>query len=150
MSFFDELFFNKILWASVFSWFVAQLLKVIIVLLQEKRFDFSRMVGSGGMPSSHASFVTTLAVMVGLDKGFDGAAFAICFVLALVVMYDASGVRRAAGKQATILNQIVEHWEENAKIQGERLKELIGHTPFEVIAGAFLGILIAILASYLG
>ena len=145
MTFFNELFYNQALWTAILSWFVAQLLKVIFVLVSEKRFDFSRFVGSGGMPSSHSSFVTSLAVMIGLKSGFDSEAFAICFVLALIVMYDASGVRRAAGKQASILNQIVEHWDEGVEIQGERLKELIGHTPFEVIAGAVLGIAVSII-----
>ena len=83
--------------------------------------------------------------MVGFQYGFDSALFAICFVLALVVMYDASGVRRAAGKQATVLNQIIEHWDDAPEIQSERLKELLGHTPLEVVAGAILGIVIAII-----
>ncbi|MBE7026864.1 MAG: divergent PAP2 family protein [Ruminococcaceae bacterium] len=145
MTFFNELYYNQAFWTAILSWFVAQFIKVITVLVSEKRFDFSRFVGSGGMPSSHSSFVTSLAVMIGLKNGFDSEGFAICFVLALVVMYDASGVRRAAGKQASILNQIIEHWDEGPKIQGERLKELIGHTPFEVVAGAALGIFIAII-----
>ncbi len=144
MSFFNELYYNQVFWTAILSWFIAQLIKVVLVLITEKRFDFSRFIGSGGMPSSHSSFVTSLATMIGLYSGFDSPIFAICFVLALVVMYDASGVRRAAGKQAAILNQIVENWDEDIQIQGERLKELLGHTPFEVFAGAALGIAIAI------
>lgn len=145
MLFFYELFHNQVLWAAILSWFIAQSLKVIFVLITEKRFDFHRFVGSGGMPSSHSSFVTSLAVIIGFDCGFDSAMFAVCVVLALIVMYDAAGVRRAAGKQASILNQIVEHWnDESPEIQGERLKELLGHTPFEVIAGAILGIAVAV------
>lgn len=145
MDFFNQIYLNSTLWAAVLAWFVAQLLKVIHVLLTEKKFDFRRFVGSGGMPSSHSSFVTSLATMVGLEHGFDSSLFAICFVLSLVVMYDASGVRRAAGKQAMVLNQIIEHWNEEVEIRNERLKELLGHTPLEVFAGAILGIVIAIL-----
>ena len=145
MDFFTQLYFNQTLWTTVLAWFVAQLLKVILVLMTQKKFDFHRFVGSGGMPSSHSSFVTSLATMVGFQYGFDSALFAICFVLALVVMYDASGVRRAAGKQATVLNQIIEHWDDAPEIQSERLKELLGHTPLEVVAGAILGIVIAII-----
>ena len=144
MEFFNELYNNQTLWVSILSWFVAQFIKVISVLLTEKRFDFSRFIGSGGMPSSHSSFVTALSVMIGFEYGFDSPLFADCIVITFIVMYDASGVRRAAGKQASILNQIVEHWDEGVEIQGERLKELIGHTPFEVIAGAALGIIIAV------
>ncbi len=144
MNFFNELYNNQTLWVSILSWFVAQFIKVISVLLTEKRFDFSRFIGSGGMPSSHSSFVTALSVMIGFEYGFDSPLFAVCIVFSFIVMYDASGVRRAAGKQASILNQIVEHWDEGVEIQGERLKELIGHTPFEVIAGAALGIIIAV------
>ncbi len=144
MDFFTQIYFNQTLWTTILSWFIAQLLKVILVLMTEKKFDFHRFIGSGGMPSSHSSFVTSLATMVGFQYGFDSAFFAICFVLALVVMYDASGVRRAAGKQATVLNQIIENWDDAPEIQTERLKELLGHTPLEVFAGAILGIVIAI------
>lgn len=145
MDFFTQLYFNQTLWTTILAWFIAQLLKVIDVFISEKKFDFNRFVGSGGMPSSHSAFVTSLATMVGIDQGFDSSGFAICFVLALVVMYDASGVRRAAGKQATVLNQIIEHWNDDApEIQTERLKELLGHTPLEVCAGAILGIVVSL------
>ena len=134
---------------SIISWFIAQLIKVITVIINDKRLDFRRFVGSGGMPSSHASFVTALTTSVGLIEGFSSVNFAICAVLSLIVMYDAAGVRRAAGQQAKILNKIVEEWE-NADFghTDKRLKELLGHTPFEVFAGALLGIAIAILRHY--
>lgn len=130
----------------VLSWFIAQLIKVITVIINDKRIDFRRFVGSGGMPSSHASFVTSLSTAVGIIEGFSSVNFAICAVFSLVVMYDAAGVRRAAGQQAKILNKIVEEWE-NADFghTDKRLKELLGHTPFEVFAGAILGIAIAVL-----
>ena len=140
---------ESVLVTCILSWFIAQLLKVITTLIKNKKIDFRRFVGSGGMPSSHSSFVTSLAVGVGIIDGFGSTAFAMAAVFALVVMYDAAGVRRAAGQQARILNKIVEEWEraDFAKTD-KRLKELLGHTPKEVIAGALLGILIAFLRHY--
>lgn len=133
----------------ILAWFIAQLLKVIHTIVKNKKIDFRRFIGSGGMPSSHSSFVTSLATSVGLDKGFAGSEFAIAAVFALVVMYDAAGVRRAAGQQAKILNKIVEEWERaDFAMTDKRLKELLGHTPKEVFAGAILGILIALLRHY--
>ena len=130
----------------VLAWFIAQFIKVILTLIKDKKVDFRRFVGSGGFPSSHASLVTSLATAVGLIDGFDSTAFAITVVLALVVMYDAAGVRRAAGQQARILNKIVEEWERGDFSHTEtKLKELLGHTPVEVVAGAILGAVIAIL-----
>ena len=133
------------------SWVIAQSIKVILVLIWDKKVDFSRFVGSGGMPSSHAAFSVSLATIAGLKLGFDSIYFSICLAFALVVMYDASGIRRAAGNQAKILNQIIEHWDDDndhPEIRDERLKELLGHTPYEVFAGAILGIAIAIFMSY--
>ncbi len=148
MAFFKEIAHNYVLIAALLSWFAAQALKVVFVLLFEKRLDFRRFVGAGGMPSSHSAFVTSITTMVGVENGFDSALFAVCFVMSCVVMYDAAGVRRAAGMQAKILNQMVQHWNESPEIQGQRLKELLGHTPFEVIAGAALGILIAVVSYF--
>lgn len=146
MNFFVDLFANKILVSAVFGWFAAQFLKVIFVLLSEKKFDARRFVGSGGMPSSHSAFVVALTTAVGYETGLRSVEFAICIVLAFIVMYDASGVRRETGKQAEILNKIIENFgNENIEVTGERLKELIGHTPFQVYAGALVGILSAIL-----
>ncbi len=136
---------NSVIVTCVLSWFIAQTLKVIITLLKDKRLDFRRLVGSGGFPSSHAALVTSLATSVGIISGFGGTEFAICVVVALVVMYDASGVRRAAGQQARILNKIVEEWgKADPAVNDKRLKELLGHTPKEVFAGAILGIIIGI------
>lgn len=142
MNFWSE----SVLVTSAISWFAAQVIKVITSLVQNKRFDFRRFVGSGGMPSSHASFVTSLAAAVGLEEGFGGTEFAICAVFALVVMYDAAGVRRAAGQQARILNKLMEKWEKSDFSDTDKhLKELLGHTPKEVFVGALLGITIAVL-----
>ena len=146
MNYLSDLWQNNILWISVLAWFVAQILKVIFVFIQRKKLDFRRLVGSGGMPSSHSSFTVALAMSVGFVCGFSSVEFAICVCFALVVMYDAAGVRRSAGQQARILNKIVEEWERGDFSHTEtKLKELLGHTPVEVVAGAILGAVIAIL-----
>ncbi|MDO4618477.1 MAG: divergent PAP2 family protein [Clostridia bacterium] len=129
---------------AVMAWFVAQVLKVILVLVTENKFDMERFIGSGGMPSSHSAFVTSLATEVGLTAGFTSELFAVAAVLAMVVMYDATGVRRAAGEQAKLLNNIIEKWGKK-EFPNVELKELLGHTPVQVFAGAMLGILVAVL-----
>ncbi len=137
---------NEIMWTAVLSWFVAQLLKVVFVFAEDRKLNFKRLVGSGGMPSSHSAFTVSLAMSVGFCEGFSSAAFAICFCMALVVMYDAAGVRRSAGQQAKILNRIVDEWGKGDFSNTEKkLKELLGHTPIEVVAGAVLGTIIAII-----
>ena len=146
MRFFQELFRNRVLWAGAVSWFIAQALKVVFTALLEKRLDFSRLIGLGGMPSSHSAVVCGLGTAVGVTRGFYSVEFAICFMFAMVVMTDAAGVRRAAGKQAALLNRIVQ----DAMLSGrgfatERLKELLGHTPFEVVIGALIGVLVGFL-----
>lgn len=133
---------NDILRAAAVSWFVAQFIKFIYTLIKYKKLDFRRFVGSGGMPSSHSSFAMGLSTAVGLKVGFDSVEYAITICFALVVMYDASGVRRAVGIQAKLLNQLINDLIELKHIE-KNLKELIGHTPFEVLIGAFLGIIIA-------
>lgn len=137
---------NSILQTAVLSWFIAQLLKVIIVLIIDKKIDFTRLTGSGGMPSSHSSFTVSLAAAVGFLQGFDSAMFGLAAAFSLVVMYDASGVRRSAGQQAAILNRIVDKLgKEELSATGKKLKELLGHSPMEVLAGAILGVIIAII-----
>ena len=136
---------ENVIVTCLLSWFTAQFIKVILTLIKDRKIDFRRFVGAGGFPSSHAALVTSLATSIGLIDGFSGTEFAITVVLALVVMYDAAGVRRAAGQQARILNKIVEEWEKSdLASKDKRLKELLGHTPKEVIAGAILGIIIAL------
>lgn len=128
--------------------FLAMLIAQFLKLFTIKPFSLSRLVSTGGMPSSHASFVSSLTTMIGLNHGFSSDFFAIVLVFSLIIMYDATGVRRAVGKQAAVLNHLISHLsnKENLELIYEELKELIGHTPVEVIAGAFLGITIAILA----
>lgn len=142
MSALYEIFHNEILQAAVLSWFVAQLLKFIISISRYKKIDFTRLVGSGGMPSSHSALVMGLSTAVGLKAGFGSLEYAVGVCFAFVVMYDASGVRRSVGEQANILNQMLSDIKELKHIE-ENLKELVGHTPFEVFIGAFLGIIIA-------
>ena len=139
------LFSNKILGVAILSWFVAQLLKFIITLIQERRVDFGKFIASGGMPSSHSSFVTALAVAIGHVNGFDSSYFAIAAVLSFIVMYDAANVRLQAGKQAAKINQIIQVLEDPNLNPEQRLKEILGHTPIQVVAGGILGIIIGIL-----
>jgi len=141
--FLEEIAKNEILYVTLVSWFIAQTLKVIITLIRERKIDLYRFVGSGGMPSSHSSLVTALSTAVGLTNGWASTEYAIALAFALIIMYDASGVRRAVGKQAIILNQIIADRHKHKPIGEQRLKELIGHTPFEVFAGALLGIIMA-------
>ncbi len=146
LNFVLELIANKVLVTAVLGWFVAQILKVILVLVCDRRFDITRMIGSGGMPSSHSSFVTSLATAVAFESGVSSPLFAVCGVLAFVVMYDASGVRRETGRQAEIINDIIESFGSgDAQLAGKKLKELIGHSPIEVFAGAILGVVIGLL-----
>lgn len=147
---FASIFNNHLLITSALSWGAAQILKVILMLIINKKLDLSRLIGMGGMPSAHSAFVTSLTVAAGLEYGWSSPYFAISAALAIVVMYDAAGVRRAAGKQAARINEIITllmSQEIGDAIKQEKLKELLGHTPLEVLAGALLGITIAIALS---
>ena len=142
---FYELMTNKVLIISGCAWFVAQLLKGLYFLIREKRVDWWYFISSGGMPSSHSAVVCALATAVAMTQGMGSVAFGITVVLAVVVMYDAAGVRQSVDKQSVVLNRIMEELRLKRPIgEVERdLRELIGHTPFQVIVGAVLGILIA-------
>lgn len=141
-----ELVRNKLFITTLSSWFIAQTIKVIIGVVREKRFDFRWFVGTGGMPSSHAAGASCLAAAVGFAYGFDSVFFALGASFAVVVMFDAQGVRRATGRQAQILNKIMDDIYWQGKIGEGRLRELVGHTPIEVIAGFLLGVTIAFVA----
>lgn len=143
MNFFVKIINNKVLLACTTAWFIAQILKIVLTFYSTRKIDLTRLVGSGGMPSSHTAFVMALSTSIGRIFGWDAPIFAVSLCFALVVMYDAAGVRRAAGNQARILNVIIEDLAHNKPLENERLKELIGHTPKEVVAGAVLGILVA-------
>lgn len=128
---------------TLLAWAIAQGIKVCLGVIREKRFNFKWFIGTGGMPSSHAAGATALATTCGLQEGFDSVMFALAAVFALVTMFDAQGVRRSAGQQAAILNQVLEDMYWKGKIEADRLLELIGHTPLQVITGGFLGIVLA-------
>ncbi|HHU60955.1 MAG TPA: divergent PAP2 family protein [Natronincola sp.] len=134
---------NEVLIVSILAWAIAQFLKIVTWALISKKVNFRRLVEPGGMPSSHSAFVTSLATGIGIKEGFSSTLFALAMVFSLIVMYDAAGVRRAAGKQATVLNSIIEDLNRR-ELHPERLKELLGHTPVEVVIGALLGIVVAI------
>ncbi|MDI6606273.1 MAG: divergent PAP2 family protein [Candidatus Omnitrophota bacterium] len=137
---------NKILMTTIAAWAIAQTIKVSIGVVRERHFDFRWFVGTGGMPSSHVAGASCLATAVGLNYGFSSVYFALAAAFTLVVMFDAQGVRRASGKQAHILNKITEDIYWRGRIDEGRLRELIGHTPVEVIAGFILGTVIAFVA----
>ena len=142
----QKLVTNKYLYVPLLLWFCIQVFKVICDLVKTKKFNFKRIMGAGGMPSSHTAVVTSLAMLVGKSEGFDSAMFAVALVFAMVVMYDAAGVRRAAGKQAHLLNKIIETpGLSNVQVQ-ERLVEVLGHSPLQVIVGAIIGIIVGLIA----
>lgn len=138
-----QIFDNKVLWISIAGWFAAQFLKVVFYACKNRKFSLERLMGAGGMPSSHSSTVCGMTVAVGRTYGLDSPLFAISLIVAFIVMYDATGVRRAAGEQARVLNRLLmEH--DKAEAQ-KALKEFLGHTPLEVLGGAVLGIALGFL-----
>lgn len=141
----EQLLGNKTFFIVLIAWTLSCIIKGAIVFTRDKKIDWTRFMGSGGMPSSHSTLVTSLATCVGFYNGLDSAEFVICLALAFVVMYDASGVRRAAGKHASVINMIVDVLAETSEIKKEeKLKELLGHKPIEVLAGAILGVVLAL------
>jgi uncharacterized protein len=136
---------NPPLALAILAMVSAQLIKFGTALVRRKRADFTRLVGTGGMPSAHSASVTALTVAVGLEHGWGTPLFAVAAFFSLVVMYDATGIRRAAGRQAAILNRMLDELKDFHKLEGERLIELLGHTPVEVLVGAAYGALLAFL-----
>ncbi|SHN78439.1 divergent PAP2 family protein [Desulfitobacterium chlororespirans] len=137
---------NYILISAMIAWLIAQTLKLIINFSIHRTFDVAFLFSSGGFPSSHSATVSALAIGVGKYYGWSSPIFAIAAIFGMIVMYDAAGVRRAAGKQAEVINQLVEGlYQQMTHLSQERLKELIGHTPFEVFAGAIVGIIVGVL-----
>lgn len=139
MSFLTDLLTNPFLLTSLCSWFLAQVIKVIINAILHKRLIWERLVGDGGMPSGHSATVSSLATITGLICGFGSAQFALAGILAVIVCHDATGVRQETGKQAVMLNEIIRILEEKA-LPEVKLKELVGHTPLQVLAGILIGI----------
>lgn len=128
------------LWAGIFGWLMAQTIKMICCFIESRRLDFSYMVSTGGMPSAHSSMASALATSLGLCEGFDSPLFALGCAFAIVVMFDAQSVRKAAGEQATLLNQIVDELLHEHHLSEKKLKELLGHTRLEVLMGCITGI----------
>lgn len=145
---FGDILHNHVLVIAVTACLVAQLFKAIIEFALKGKLNLRAMVETGGMPSAHSALVTALACGIGQTIGWSSPAFAATSVFAIIVMYDAAGVRQAAGKQARILNQIIDElFQENPEFNEDRLKELLGHTPVQVFAGAILGAAISCLAA---
>ena len=140
----------EIVLSAISANFIAQFYKFVVSLIIEKKINFKRLFQTGGMPSSHSSFMMAMTTSVGLLTGFDSVSFAIALTIALVVMYDAAGLRRAVGRQASVLNQIVaEIFSEHPNLSSQKFKELLGHTPVEVFIGALLGITVAVWVHWL-
>ncbi len=141
-----KLFENEILHCSFISWVVAQGIKVIIHWLIKHELDWKRMFGMGGMPSSHTAFFVSVAMMVAFREGMNSTSFALAFAVTTVVIYDAMGVRYQTGKQSKVINQILrEMLLEGKKLTEEKMLELVGHTPLEVLFGAMLGVIVPII-----
>jgi len=139
------LFYNAILVSAVTAWAIAQLLKVVVSIILMRKFNFQLIFSSGGFPSSHSATVSALTLGIGKYYGWDSPIFAVATVFTMIVLYDAAGVRRAAGKQAEVLNLLVERLSPTLNFDQKRLKELIGHTPLEVFGGVSVGIIVGLL-----
>lgn len=140
MNLLQEFFFNKILVPAFTGWTIAQVIKVPLAYWRTKRWNWALLFRTGGMPSSHSALVAGVAHGVGLHSGFDSSIFAVAFVLAVVVIYDATGIRRQAGKHARLLNTMIEDLAAGHPLKEEQLLEFLGHTPLEALAGMLLGI----------
>jgi len=136
--------FNPPLVLAIIAMVTVQLFKFFFWWARYRKLDFTRLVGTGGMPSAHAATVTALTVSVGMDAGWSSTLFGAVAFFSLVIMYDATGIRRAAGRQAQILNRMLDELKDYHKLEPIRLKELLGHTPLEVFVGAAYGMLIAV------
>jgi len=141
----SDILSNDIINATLLAWLIAQVLKLFTYYATNKKIDFKRVLGAGGMPSSHSAGVAAMSVMVLRICGFSSPEFAISVIFSLVVMYDATGVRRATGEHATIINRMMSLYNDGETIFGDKyLKELIGHSPLQVLIGALLGIILGI------
>jgi len=140
----DDFLQNRVLIAGFFAWVVGQFLKFPLEYIFNKRWNWGIMFSSGGMPSSHSALVTAVALSIGFQNGFDTSIFALAMAIAMIIIYDAAGVRRQAGIHAERINEIMKSFIESRHFQEEDLKEMLGHTPFEVIAGVLLGFFISL------
>ena len=145
MSCLEGLLTNVPLICAAISWLLAQIIKTVLHLIVTRKFDAERLIGTGGMPSSHSATVSSLAAAIAINYGSDSGYFAIALILAIVVMYDALGVRRETGKQAVVINEMIEMFNDMGKPMSaeEKLKIFVGHTPMQVLAGCIFGMVIA-------
>ena len=143
--FWEGLSKNKAFWAIVFSAIVAQSLKIFLGVIKEKKFNFYWLLGTGGMPSAHSAAVVSLVICIGKELGSSSPFFALSIVFALITMFDAQTWRRSIGFQAKILNKIMVDFREGKKIREDRLRELVGHTPVEVLMGALVGAVVTLM-----
>ena len=137
------IFRNEIIIIAFITWVFNQSLKLIVFYATEKKWDIRRFVGAGGMPSTHSALSVCVATTIGIKEGWESPLFAFAIVVAFIIMADAAGVRRETGEQAKVLNKIILEFFKEIKLKDKRFKELVGHTPFEVIVGAFIGIIMA-------
>ncbi|MCI8641721.1 MAG: divergent PAP2 family protein [Clostridia bacterium] len=136
---------NRYIYIPFLLWFFCQTFKLLFDLIINRKFDFKRLIGAGGMPSSHSAIVTSITTMLGRYEGVNSSIFAVSLIFSLIVMYDACGVRRAAGKQAQLLNKIIETPGLTGVEVSERLIEVLGHTPVQVFVGAGIGIIVGLI-----
>lgn len=139
INYFNEFIANRMLWNALLAWFIAQFIKLVLDFMATGKLDLHLIVESGGMPSSHSSTICAIAVSIGKAQGFDSPIFALAMVMAMIVMYDATGVRRATGEQGKVLMKLVDMMKLKDQFKTP-LKEVLGHKPLEVLAGALLGV----------
>ncbi len=139
----SAIFENRILIAALVAWSLAQIIKVPLEFLRTHRWNWALLLRAGGMPSSHSALVAAVTHSIGLHVGFDSPLFALSFGLAVIVIYDATGIRRQAGKHAEIINAMIRDLVEGHPLREEQLREVLGHTPLEALAGTLLGLLVA-------
>lgn len=140
----SELFANRVLVAALSAWGLAQIIKVPLELLIRKQLNWAILFSPGGMPSSHSALMTGVTVGIGIQSGFDTPIFALAVAVSMIVIYDATGIRRQAGKQAKVINQMIEDLAHGHPLREQELKEVLGHTPLEVLGGVVFGIAVAI------
>jgi uncharacterized protein len=141
----EQMIVNPVLFIGLFAWATAQFIKVPLEYLMHRRLNWGLWFSSGGMPSSHSALVTSVMLSIGLFYGFDTPLFALAVAFAMVVVYDAAGVRREAGRHAEKLNVLINEFFSGQPISEKQLKEVIGHTPAQVVAGVLMGIIIPLL-----
>jgi hypothetical protein len=144
-----EIFRNLPLMVALIAWIIAQIVKLPLTFLSTGRWNWALLASPGGMPSSHSALVAGAAEMIGLMEGFDSPIFAVAFVVAMVVIYDATGIRRQAGRHARIINKMILDMQSGHPLKQEQLREVLGHTPLEALAGTLLGIVVAQIAWFI-